>query len=1352
MKAPIKVWNISFFKIFLLVTLGHGFATESYAQIQFNFRHLGTSDGLSQTGVIDIIEDYQGFFWFATHDGLNRYDGSDFSIYREALDVDINFYHILSLAEDKDSTLWVGTRFGGLSCYDRVADRFYQYVDKHGHSLRRKSVHQILDMGQHQLLIVYGDGKLVLLDKLKQEFDWFVLDQHPKLKEITTIALHQDQLWIGTAQGQLWQMQHHEREGFMLIDKLDAKSHINDLCSHQDQLWVSTNDGLLNLEAQAKQLNLLPELNQKLNTRMIKDVAVVDKNNVWIGTSIHGAFRYNPSTRELTAFKENNIHQQISDDGILKIYCDDQSNVWVGTFAGGVNLFAKKNYRFNHYILVDAALQSHKGNNVSDFALSRQGGIWIVNGGELSFLHNGTISDYDHSTDSLGITNKRIQKIFEDSQERLWILPRNEGTLLYQPGAGKGSIHKFPDIKAQYFHESKDGEVLIAHDEGLILISKELQMLELADRNPVLRTKINVVINDVNGDILVGTGTEGVFRYDKNQDLLYPVSVNNTDQTINTQDLLLDSQGRLWLAALGSGLFLYDRKLDSFQPVVTEELLPSKMIKSIEEDELGRIWFGSNKGLSCYDPTNNQLLSYSTDEGLQGDEFIARSSIQAPDGQLYFGGYNGFNSFDPDEFGQDEASHHAKVSAISFISPDTQDVEYVRDRHGIIQHMEVPYYLNHFTVSLTESSFYLKEKPSFWYQLKGYRNDWIKVNDDNKVTLFNLAPGDYELFVDTDEITGQRSPTKVLAFTVHAPFWRTIWAYLCYAAILIALVWLFRKKTLANERLRADLQIKEIEARKIKELNALKSTFFTNVSHEFRTPITLLMGPLENLIEAEKSNSQLVQRYRLMYKNAKVLLRLINQILDLSKIEFGHMPLQVSRGNIVEHIREVFTSFEYLSDTHTIHYAFEANYQNMTAYFDADKIEKICYNLLYNAFKFTPDEGEIHLLINLVPDQHQPGHAHRMVMTIRDNGIGIRKEDIDLIFSSFYQGNSFSKREQLGTGLGLSLTKQLVELHKGSIKVESQEGEGSIFTVSLPLSREVYPDELILESRKNVDRYLSRGYEETTIMPTEANTYFESYEQILVIDDNQDILDYLSVELGNHYRIEQATDGETGFQLAIQKIPDLIIADVMMPGIDGFTLCKNLKSDPRTSHIPVIIISALVDPDSKIEGLRLGVDDYITKPFNMAILKQRIENIISNRAQYRDMLNKDAQALKKLKYKDAFIQQVSEIIEKNSGNTNLTVEMLADILKISTVQLYRKTKGAIHKSPNEFIRFIRLNMAAQKLILEHDKTIAEVAFEVGFNDPAYFSRCFKKQFDISPSSFQQKSSNTLQGTRTSTDM
>ena len=1307
------------------------------AQEKIKFVNLNTSDGLSHHKVGHIIEDYLGDIWMATGDGLNRFDGTTFKVYRSEINAQADFYQINDVIEASDSTLWVGASRGGLSKFNRKNDVFEQYIDRDAYSLKGKNVASIIDDGLGNLIILYEENNIALLDRDKNIFFWGFMKEIAAQEKIR--VLQSDKLgkvWLGTDEGNVYQLTRNGGKDYYEISKKYAVNEgIKKIYLHKDTLWLVTEQGIHCLNPNENTFHYQAKLMASLETNSIDDLLLDQDGYLWIGTEIIGLYRYHLTTGELIDFKERGKNQIILGNGIKALLCDSKNNIWVGTYASGVNVFKRDRHRFKEYMLIDGNTNSYKGTNVPYFSGTKDGKIWVTNGGELSLLDKNKIYHYSETLlDSLGILNKKVSLFYEDKLGNYWIATRRNGFSYFVNGKQKLADNPLRKTYVSDIFETDDHQFYLGHGIGVIHVTQDLNIKELAERFPELKVQVAAFMQDVNGDMLFGT-ENGVYRYNAIRQSLIKLEVDNKEHQVSVKDILVDSKETIWIATFGSGLMYFDRLSKKLKPIETDIPLASNFVKAIQEDDFGRVWFSTNKGVSMYDPTTKNLFNYTTDDGLQGDSFIKGASYKDKEGKIYFGGFDGFNSFDPATFDLEEDTQRVRISNIHLLEDDQSVLQVAKDEHGIIRKITLPRALSDFTVSLASAAFNYKKQPTFWYKLSGYNQDWIKMEGSKSVTFTNLDPGSYQLLVSPSRIPKESNISEVLDVEITPSWWQTIWAYMFYTLVVGILIYVFREKSLANERLRSNLRIKEIESNKIKELNELKSSFFTNVSHEFRTPITLLLGPLESLMQDPKNPEKLQYKYNLMHKNAKVLLRLINQLLDTAKIEFGYMQLQIRKGNIIEHIRDIYSSFEYMAESHHIKYTFECNFHNLRGYFDKDKVEKITYNLLSNAFKYTKDSGEINVVLNLIPMKEKIGYANKLLLSVRDSGAGIAKKDLELIFSSFYQGDQLPERKDFGSGIGLSLTKQLVNLHKGKISVESTLGKGSLFSVEIPLDKDSF-EEIIEESyTESPDRELNLEFVDTNSSDTDGLLNYENYDQILIIDDNTDILDYLYIELGNKYKIYRAENGEEGYEKAVRNIPDLIISDIMMPETDGHALCKKLKNDPRTNHIPIIFITALSETKDKLKGLEMGADDYITKPFNIALLKQRVENIISSRSKLKKAYGGKKDLKEKPIYDDAFLQEVSDTIYEHIGDAQLSVEYLAEAFNMTSTQLYRKIRGALNISPNEFIRFTRLNKAASILREANDKNMAEIAYEVGFRDPSYFSRCFKKQFNISPKDF-----------------
>jgi signal transduction histidine kinase/DNA-binding response OmpR family regulator len=832
-----------------------------------------------------------------------------------------------------------------------------------------------------------------------------------------------------------------------------------------------------------------------------------------------------------------------------------------------------------------------------------------------------------------------------------------------------------------------------------------------------------------------------------------------------------DTKGRLWFTTT-NGLNRYDRSTNQFTRFTKKNGLAGNNTWDILEDDHGHLWILTTKGISKFDPETNHFTNYDASYGVDPvtDVYFARGH-KAKNGEMYFPGAHGFTRFHPDSI--KDNPFIPPVIITSFKKSDKSS--------PFSKEIHLPFNDNFISFEFAALNYISPERNQYAYMMEGVDKDWVYSGTRRYASYPNLDPGEYTFRVKGSNNDGvwNEAGTSVLII-ISPPWWKTNYAYIVYSLLVISLIYFMWKMQMKRIKMSHDYEMNRFEAEKLHEMDEMKSRFFANISHEFRTPLTLILGPVRQIIGIIK-DEKIKNDLKIVHKNANRLLGLVNQLLDISKLESGSMKLQTSPQNIIPLLKVLLQSFCSYAERKRIILKFNSEFDEIIVYIDKDKIEKIITNILSNALKFTPEGGEVELSVKclslletkkndsviskessteksfqnarFLPSVEMtpafPGQHHligdSVKISIRDSGIGIPKEKLPKIFNRFYQVDGSVTREQEGTGIGLSLTKELVELHKGKIEVESEEGKGTTFTISILLGKEHLKPEEICESL-SLSVSKGEGYseeiiyqEETTSEKKDISLITETKKtSLLIVEDNSDVRDYIKNNLEKDYRILEAIDGEDGLSKSIDEMPDLIVSDVMMPKMDGFKLCDKLKTDERTSHIPIILLTAKASSQDKIEGLETGADDYVMKPFDTKELKARIKNLIEQRKRIHEHFRKHG--LFEIEEKDVtpvdkkFLEKIVTVINEHLSDTSFGVELLAEKMSVSRSLLLKKIEALVGESPNELIKRTRLNKAA-KLIENKFGNISEIALEVGFNNPSYFAECFKKQFGCSPSQY-----------------
>ena len=1353
-----------------------------------NVQFTSINQQLSQHTVTAIVQDKYGFLWIGTTSGLNKYDGWNMVTYEHQEDgrAGLQSGHISTIYEDSEGLLWIGTFGGGLHQYDAQNDVFisYQHDEQDIGSLSDNSVSAIFEDHLQNLWIGTTDGGLNMLAKGSEKFIHYIQNKDDPFSisnnYITGIVEGRGgTLWIGTWGGGLNLL---DTRSSRFIHYLNEPDHESSLSSNiirsmmhdsNGNVWVATQDGLnrVSYGASGKYNIDRVKINNEIKGKKFNVVLSILKDSqgrLWAGTENGGITVLDKNLESLSHFTyDSGTDYGLSSNSIWSLYEDRTGIIWIGTFNQGLQKIDMNNRKFTHHRQNPFNPNSLSHNSVSSFAEDANNNIWIgTDGGGLNYW-DPEKNIYTHcdnlSHPGPGLLSDAVLSLLIDRKDALWVGTWHGGISILPKG--KKHFEEFvldpvadhKNGKGNIFSMIEDREARIwicAFRDGLFMYDTQSKEVKKFSHDPgdgasISSNLVSTVLEDDKGILWVGTQGGGLNKYVENGDKSFfeKYFYDARDSTSLSSDVVtslsLDSHNRLWVGT-SSGLNLMDQEKGSFRRFTKKEGLPNEVICGMLEDDNGKLWISSNKGLSQMDLETYHVNTYNVSDGLQSTEFFKQSFFRRSNGELLFGGINGFNSFSPSDIRTNEFAPpvYFKDFRISNKSVQLGKDSPLGESLFTTREINLDYDQNNFSFEFSVISFYQTERNQYAYQLVNYDDDWQEIGNRRNANYTNVPAGSYEFIVKATNSDGQWSDKTASVYINIFPAWYdTRLAYILYITVIVmALVWAFR--TIVNrERLKTRLEMEHMELSKMQELNEMKSRFFANISHEFRSPLTLILGPLKSMYEGNFTGDY-KEQFAVMIRNGESLLNQINQLLDLSQLESENMKLEASLQDIVEFVRSIAHSFSSLANDKYIHYRVELPHHPINVYFERDKLERVVFNLLSNAFKYTPEFGKV------IISAHRDGQ--KAVITVQDSGVGIPADEVEHIFNRYYRVNDTKIKTKKGTGIGLSLTKELVELHKGEIKLHSIEGNGTTFRVYLPLGKEhLSPSDITTQpgdtgSRQynGVEWHYPQPKETEPGITGEPAGPMESLPVILVVEDNKDINNYVRQVLEPTYRVLQASNGQEGLELAVENIPDLIISDIMMPEMDGYEMCKKVKSDVKTSHIPIILLTAKASGKSTLEGFEIGADYYITKPFDPKLVVLRVRNILKSRDQFKDsLLNKenldiDPKRVKIASRDKSFLKNAVEIVEKNMSNSDFYVDDLSKELGLSRMQLYRKLKGLIGQSANEFIRSVRLKRAAQ-LIEQDQLTISEITYEVGFNDLQYFRDCFKKQFGINPSEYPQ---------------
>ncbi|HSR52645.1 MAG TPA: two-component regulator propeller domain-containing protein [Acidobacteriota bacterium] len=1336
-----------------------------------------TRSGPSTGTVNTILRDRTGFLWLGTTNGLLRYDGYGFKAYRHDPDDDrsISGNHVWSICEDLNGDLWIGTSGRGLSRYVRREDRFQRYTHdpKAAGSLGgEEEVPWIHRDRRGRLWIALWEDGLDRYDRDTGRFAHYPIaleyaEGAPGSSVHRILEDHTGVLWLGTAHGLVRLHPDQNRLKLYRHDPANPKSLGGDViyALHEDgrgRLWVGSRGGGLSLyDRDTDSFTVYthdPRDASSVSGNLVTAIAQDQRGNLWVGTSESGLNRFDLDTEEFTRFAANpSASGSIRSNRIVSLHVDERGILWIGYLAEGLGRYHPGRRKFAHYRPGEGTAANVS--EVSALLERKDGSVWVgTSGGGLTVYDaDGRVyRSYRHRLeDSRGLSSNFISALAEDATGNLWI-GTDEGGLMRMAPAQE----RFRCIACERGNRinallpDRDGQLWIGTDGDAVRIyDPALNSFRLTRSDPAspFSSLLHVwaFCEDRNGDIWIGVWGEGACHYRKATDRLQCFKHDPKDPSSISSDLVIsiaeDGQGTTWFGTWGEGLNSLPPGGRRFTRYTSADGLPQDTVVGILADPAGRVWVSTLDGLARYDPDSDRWKGFSRGDGLQSEEYRTGSYHRGPSGRLYFGGVNGFNAFFPDEVGENRNVPPIVVTSARVLDRTIPPSLLEAAGEGTPE-IRLRYDQNFISFEFSALDFTEPQENQYVYRLEGLDRDWVTSGGNRLARYTDLSPGRYVFRVkgsNNDGVWNEEGTS--IRLTITPPPWKTWWAYVLYVLAGGALLYAGRRYELNRLGLAHELRLKRLEARKLLELDRLKSRFFADVSHELRTPLTLILGPLQSLLEGT-GGSDVKTLYSRMARNAERLLKLINELLDLSKLDAGAMALDPGSHDLVEVVRSVAAMFDSQAEARKVRLRTSLPKLPLIALVDRNKLEKAFSNLISNALKFTPSGGSVEVSIRTLAEGGENGNSagERILVSVRDSGAGIPAHLLERVFDRFYQEEDAVGARQPGTGIGLALSKELVELHGGRIEVESEPAKGSCFTVTLPRRQAATPELAAaagtVEAKRAVD---STRLAQLSEVPTGARPRKRSGARplLLVVEDHSDMRRYISGILRPEFRIVEAGDGEAGLEKAFDKVPDLVISDVAMPAMDGFAFCRRLKGDVRSSHIPVILLTARADEQSRVEGLELGADDYLVKPFSAAELSARVRNLIETRRRLRERFRNevalDPGAVAITTTDRLFLKRALKLIRENLSDSDFKVDRFARHFKLSRMQLHRKLKALTGRPAGEFIRHVRLRAAARMLV-QGKYTVTEVAYEVGFNNLSYFARCFRRQYGVPPSRYRDE--------------
>lgn len=1381
--------------IYFFIILNLIFCTFLWSQENFSdFNFVEIKKGISKVGIYSITQDHYGFTWIGTNgSGLYKFDGIDHTSYKFKIDdsTSISNNLVFSTYIDKTNRLWIGTE-DGLNLYNRDLDEFTK-ISLVNSADTNVSILSLEEDNSGNLYIGTLKQGLFKLN-LKTLKVAKVTDLYNLIISVNSIQKNnQGKIFLGTNAG----LKEVDTISNKIINpKLKFLDHsaINHpiqkmMIDNKNNLWVGTfSNGLYKYDFDEvtnsfSSFNHLPITNNR-----ILSIVQLANQNLLIGTENDGLYHINYENSQIKNYRYNkNEISSISSNSVWSLYLDKNGRIWIGYYNNGVAISDNLYDKFDDIESIPREFNSLKGSSVTSIVKRSKDHLLIGTDGGGIDLYNTKSDKIDHINKFdtklySGLTSDYIQTIFIDSKDNIWAGSWDNGIYILEKGS-----REFKNLNTQNTNGQLTSNAILSFDEdksGLIWIgtyygglhsfnpkNKKIAHYDFDflvhnssdNRIPEISNVRKVFVGEDNS-IWLGT-TEGLFEIKQTGDNELDITsysdrlalaYNNKKRSTQILSIYEDSDGYLWIGTRGAGLCRYDRSNDLIKLYNESVGLYQGNIASIIEGDDGNLWISGNSGISMINLETNEVINYTSNDGLLSDDFNFNAVLKDTNGKLYFGNYKGVDYFNPKEIKVNTNSPSLHLTGFKLFNKDV-----VPNTKGSPLHKQISetdnLTLSHkqsvFTIDYTGINYTRSEENQYAYYLKGLEESWNYVGNLRSATYTNLDYGDYTFMLKAANNDGiwNEKPLK-LEITITPPWWRTNIAIYTYVVLFFLGLYLLNKIT--RDRIKEkEAIIAERNKREQEDLlNEKKLQFFTNISHEFRTPLTLMLNPLQDIIRDNNLNLPefIKAKHRVIYKNTDRLYRLINELIDFRKQELNKMNIKAQELNLVHFIKDIISYFKEEAFSRNILLTMDADVPNLPIWADEGMLEKIIFNILSNAVKVTPDGGTINVevlstdqLVNM-PLMKNSRPIKVLEIKISDTGPGLEKDQVKRIFERFYQIENLNKIYYGGTGIGLELVKNYVNLHRGKIEVESTIGKGTTFKIMFPVgNKHLNKDEILI----NQPSIKNRSEKLIPVSSNEENGDFVNTDivnitkTLLIVEDSVELRNYLKGELKNKYKIFVANNGKEGLFLAKEIIPDLIISDVIMPEMNGFEFCKQIKTDIKTSHIPLLMLTAKTTIEDRMEGIIYGADAYMIKPFDMRLLELRLEQLITSRKLIFDKYFSNISGLDENTNTSSidkeFIQKVLNYIGENISDSDLSVELLASQVNLSRSQLYRKIKTLTGKTVNEFIRKIRLQRAKQ--ILETGSSnIGEVCYKVGFSSPSYFTKCFKAHFGILPTEIEIK--------------
>ena len=1308
--------------------------------------YLGIENGLSNNAVTSIYQDKNGLMWFGTYDGLNLYNGYEFKIFRNKLNdaTSLGNNRIVDIAEDGESNVWIGTK-GGISIYNPRINVFNDLYFKEGNLKVLKAkmpINELQTDGDGNMLIGTAGSGLLMVPKGERIAIQLPMDnENDKGYHVQAIQIRGNKIFVFVQGRGIYNLEIRTKRFTLITDFVrDAKCLLADA---DGNLWVGSENGLFRYNWISKKSDTYYESRNGLSNSHIHSLTLDWENRVWVGTDGGGITIFDLRKSLVSHISQGADNGTLKSGAVDAVFFDTDRRTWIGTLRGGINIVDQKKNRFKTI----SHIPYNKNSLISDFVLSfcqdTDGSVWIgTDGGGVSNWNPRTdkFANYTHHSGNNSLSNNNVSTIARDFKGNIWLGTYGGGINRFDK-ATNGFVHyslnnsdySYPDRNVWALFEDSSHRLWAStlSNGPVYIYNRTLDRFEVFDKD--LKDVITFY-QDEKQQLWAGT-----FR-----SLIKIDPVNKKHRIFNigfpVRAIVKDQGDGLLLGTEGGGLQMFNRKTEAFTTLSEKDGLPNNAVLNILKDRRGSYWLSTFNGLSEFDPKKRSFKNFYKNDGLQSNQFNYNAALVLSSGELLFGGLKGFNIFDPGNIHFSVTTPKLIITSLKINNQAYEADSSITHKESIysISELKLPYDKANISFEFAALDYSSPEKKTYAYYLEGWDKGWNYVGTNRSANYSRISEGTYYFRIKTINSEGEwTTKEKVIKVIILPPWYRTIWAYCLYFIALVGLIYGYSYYQRKQVKLKFQVKLANLAVEKEKDLNERKLSFFTHISHEFRTPLTLIINPIKEILNNQAGQVD-PRELIVVYRNARRMLSLVDQLLHFRKSAVDQ--LKVSSFDVVSFSKEVYLCFQQQARIQNIEFDFQSNAERILIYADKEKIEIALFNLLYNAFKYTPAKGSISLLISDIENE--------VTISVVDTGRGISKDVGEKLFNEFFQVRE--KQNKTGFGIGLYLVKSFVEAHHGRVHYISEENKGAAFTINLlkgsehlksyPITEESDSSSFLLEKLQDVeppmnepDMQIGRGEAQLEVLSEKPS--------VLLVDDNHDIRTYLKKILQHEFVIYEADSGEEALELVQKYIPNIVISDVLMGELSGVDLCRKIKEDAALNHIPVVLLTSSSSAEMKLKGIECGADDFITKPFDKDILLARISNLLKTRNNlqryfYNHITFKSENLKVSPEYKE-FLEKCIRITEKRIDDPTFNIQELADEIGLSHSSLYKRVKSISGKSVSEFIRFIRLRKAAE-LLINSDYNVSECAFSCGFNDVKYFRVHFNKLYGINPSEYMLK--------------